>query len=126
MVPQSSDLEPEPIVSVTKPASDGYNWRKYGQKQVKTSEVPRCYYKCSQINCSVTKKIGHFLDGNISEIIYRGQHNHEPPPCPKRAKYGAAVDQHTRSVEEPAEPSQQVNHMVANERKRQISSLFIA
>ncbi|KAL8093114.1 hypothetical protein AgCh_035128 [Apium graveolens] len=35
---------------------DGYNWRKYGQKQVKGSENPRSYYKCTYLNCPTKKK----------------------------------------------------------------------
>ncbi|CAI9276944.1 unnamed protein product [Lactuca saligna] len=82
---ESGDSKPERVVALAKPASDGYNWRKYGQKQVKASELPRSYYRCTQVNCPVTKKIGHFLDGNISEIIYSGRHNHEPPQLHKPA-----------------------------------------
>ncbi|KAK6928154.1 WRKY domain [Dillenia turbinata] len=69
-----------------KPADDGYNWRKYGQKQVKGSEHPRSYYKCTHLNCPVKKKVERSLDGQITEIIYKGQHNHEPPQNNKRAK----------------------------------------
>ncbi|KAL7608964.1 probable WRKY transcription factor 2 [Lactuca sativa] len=82
---ESGDSKPERVVALAKPASDGYNWRKYGQKQVKASELPRSYYRCTQVNCPVTKKIGHFLDGNTSEIIYSGRHNHEPPQLHKPA-----------------------------------------
>ncbi|KAL4568523.1 hypothetical protein LXL04_024137 [Taraxacum kok-saghyz] len=80
---QSDDSMPEPVVGLSQPDGDGYNWRKYGQKQVKASELPRSYYRCKQINCKVTKKIGHFLDGSTSEIIYSGRHNHEPPELQK-------------------------------------------
>ncbi|KAF5449566.1 hypothetical protein F2P56_029998 [Juglans regia] len=69
-----------------KPAEDGYNWRKYGQKQVKGSEFPRSYYKCSHPNCPVKKKVERSLDGQVTEIIYKGQHNHQPPQNNKRAK----------------------------------------
>lgn len=69
---------------VDKPADDGYNWRKYGQKQVKGSEFPRSYYKCTHINCPVKKKVERSLDGQVTEIIYKGQHNHPPPQ--KRSK----------------------------------------
>nr|XP_043606391.1 WRKY transcription factor WRKY24-like [Erigeron canadensis] len=113
MVPQYGNMKPEPIVTITKPTSDGYNWRKYGQKQVKTSELPRCYYKCTHSNCPVTKKIGHFHDGNISEIIYKGQHNHEPPSYHKKPGNGTRVDRQSSSVEEPVDASKQVNCLVA-------------
>lgn len=66
-------------LTVDKPAEDGYNWRKYGQKQVKSSEYPRSYYRCTNSNCPVKKKVERSLEGQITEIIYRGQHNHQPP-----------------------------------------------
>ncbi|XP_021739996.1 probable WRKY transcription factor 3 [Chenopodium quinoa] len=71
-------------IIVDKPADDGYNWRKYGQKQVKGSEYPRSYYKCTHAGCPVKKKVERSLDGQVTEIIYKGQHNHQPPQ--KRSK----------------------------------------
>nr|ACI14395.1 WRKY3-1 transcription factor [Brassica napus] len=62
-----------------KPADDGYNWRKYGQKQVKGSDFPRSYYKCTHPACPVKKKVERSQDGQVTEIIYKGQHSHEPP-----------------------------------------------
>ncbi|GMI79857.1 WRKY DNA-BINDING PROTEIN 33, WRKY DNA-binding protein 33 [Hibiscus trionum] len=58
---------------------DGYNWRKYGQKQVKGSENPRSYYKCTYLNCPTKKKVERSLDGQITEIVYKGSHNHPKP-----------------------------------------------
>ncbi|KAL5759435.1 hypothetical protein ACOSQ2_018273 [Xanthoceras sorbifolium] len=71
--------------TVDKPVDDSYNWRKYGQKQVKGSEFPRSYYKCTHPNCPVKKKVERSQDGQVTEIIYKGQHNHQPPTS-KRAK----------------------------------------
>ncbi|XP_065863009.1 probable WRKY transcription factor 2 [Euphorbia lathyris] len=65
------------------PSEDGYNWRKYGQKQVKGSEYPRSYYKCTHPNCPVKKKVERSHEGHITEIIYKGAHNH-PKPTPNR------------------------------------------
>ncbi|XP_057530764.1 probable WRKY transcription factor 3 isoform X1 [Amaranthus tricolor] len=73
-------------IIVDKPADDGYNWRKYGQKQVKGSEFPRSYYKCTHTSCPVRKKVERSLDGQVTEIIYKGQHNHQPPQ--KKSKDG--------------------------------------
>uniref|UniRef100_J3NDN2 WRKY transcription factor WRKY24 n=2 Tax=Oryza brachyantha TaxID=4533 RepID=J3NDN2_ORYBR len=83
---------------VDKPADDGYNWRKYGQKVVKGSDCPRSYYKCTHPSCPVKKKVEHAEDGQISEIIYKGKHNHQRPPN-KRAKDGSssAADQNEQS-----------------------------
>lgn len=66
-------------LNVDKPADDGYNWRKYGQKQVKGSEYPRSYYKCTYPNCPVKKIVERSLDGQVTHIIYKGQHNHSQP-----------------------------------------------
>ncbi|XP_031100573.1 probable WRKY transcription factor 4 isoform X1 [Ipomoea triloba] len=82
-----SDQRIEPAsFPVDKPADDGYNWRKYGQKHVKGSEFPRSYYKCTHPKCPVKKKVERSLEGQITEIIYKGQHNHQPPQNRKGAK----------------------------------------
>ncbi|KAL7232313.1 hypothetical protein ACSBR2_010352 [Camellia fascicularis] len=81
-----SDGKSLPPVAVDKSANDGYNWRKYGQKQVKASEYPRSYYKCTHLNCPAKKKVERNLDGQIIEIIYNGHHNHELPHSNKLAK----------------------------------------
>ncbi|KAK2973432.1 hypothetical protein RJ640_007933 [Escallonia rubra] len=87
-----SDQRSQPSsFTVDKPADDGFNWRKYGQKQVKGSEYPRSYYKCTHPNCPVKKKVERSLDGQVTEIIYKGQHNH-PPQANKRAKDSANLN----------------------------------
>lgn len=72
------------------PAEDGYNWRKYGQKQVKGSEYPRSYYKCTHQNCQVKKKVERSQEGHITEIIYKGAHNHPKPPPNRRSALGSS------------------------------------
>nr|CAB3458445.1 unnamed protein product [Digitaria exilis] len=73
-----------------KSAEDGYNWRKYGQKHVKGSENPRSYYKCTHPNCEVKKLLERSLDGQITEVVYKGRHNH-PKPQPNRRLGAGAV-----------------------------------
>ncbi|XP_011627300.1 WRKY transcription factor 44 isoform X2 [Amborella trichopoda] len=75
-----------------KPSYDGYNWRKYGQKQVKGSEYPRSYYKCTHPNCPVKKKVERSFNGQIAEIVYKGEHNHVKPQPPKRASSGLPIE----------------------------------
>jgi WRKY transcription factor 2 len=70
-------------VATAAPAEDGYSWRKYGQKQVKHSEYPRSYYKCTHPSCQVKKKVERSHEGHVTEIIYKGTHNH-PIPAPSR------------------------------------------
>ncbi|KAF2303777.1 hypothetical protein GH714_023387 [Hevea brasiliensis] len=72
------------------PSDDGYNWRKYGQKHVKGSEFPRSYYKCTHPNCEVKKLFERSHDGQITEIIYKGTHDH-PKPQPSRRYTAGAV-----------------------------------
>ncbi|RZC70802.1 hypothetical protein C5167_033988 [Papaver somniferum] len=62
------------------PTPDGYNWRKYGQKQVKSSESNRSYYRCTYISCHAKKKVERCdHSSRLVEIIYKGRHNHDPP-----------------------------------------------
>lgn len=74
----------------TGPCDDGYNWRKYGQKLVKGSEFPRSYYKCTHPNCEVKKLFERSHDGRITEIIYKGTHDH-PKPQPSRRYSGGTI-----------------------------------
>ncbi|XP_058114069.1 probable WRKY transcription factor 3 [Magnolia sinica] len=60
-------------------SGDGFNWRKYGQKQVKGNDSSRSYYRCTHANCPVKKKVERCSNGHVTEIIYKGQHNHDPP-----------------------------------------------
>ncbi|KAI3960475.1 hypothetical protein MKW98_002974 [Papaver atlanticum] len=64
------------VVGTGASSDDGYNWRKYRQKQVKGSEFPRSYFKCTHPNCQVKKKVERSQEGHITEIIYKGAHNH--------------------------------------------------
>ncbi|XP_070051844.1 probable WRKY transcription factor 3 isoform X1 [Nicotiana tomentosiformis] len=75
-----------------KPACDGYNWRKYGQKMGKASECPRSYYKCTHLKCLAKKKVERSVDGHITEITYNGWHNHELPQPSKKRKDGSALN----------------------------------
>ncbi|KAG0517614.1 hypothetical protein BDA96_09G104600 [Sorghum bicolor] len=71
---------------------DGYNWRKYGQKQVKGSENPRSYYKCTYHSCSMKKKVERSLaDGRITQIVYKGAHNHPKPLSTRRNSSSGGV-----------------------------------
>lgn len=65
-----------PSRGVARACEDGYNWRKYGQKNVKTSQYPRSYYKCTHPNCKVKRKLQCSPDGQITEIMYDGVHCH--------------------------------------------------
>ncbi|KAJ4823428.1 hypothetical protein Tsubulata_027726 [Turnera subulata] len=124
-----SDLKLEASSSsiiVDKPGDDGYNWRKYGQKQVKGSEFPRSYYKCTHPSCPVKKKVERSLEGQVTEIIYKGQHNHQPPPSNKRAKDSGGINGTTsvnhQGTFEVASHSQGGNGNRFDDRKDQESS----
>nr|QHR96997.1 WRKY transcription factor 41-like protein [Isodon rubescens] len=57
---------------------DGYNWRKYGQKDVLGSKYPRSYYRCAHRHtqgCMATKQVQRSDDDpTIYDVIYRGVH----------------------------------------------------
>ncbi|GMI85227.1 hypothetical protein like AT4G26640 [Hibiscus trionum] len=84
-------------------SDDGYNWRKYGQKHVKGSEFPRSYYKCTHPNCEVKKLFERSHDGQITEIIYKGTHDHPKPQPSRRYSSGNAMSvQEERSDKVPS------------------------
>ncbi|CAL4919189.1 unnamed protein product [Urochloa decumbens] len=80
---------PTPAPAIEQPAKDGYSWRKYGQKQLKDAESPRSYYKCTRDGCTVKKVVERSFDGFITEITYKGRHNH---PRPHERGHAGEVD----------------------------------
>ncbi|KAL8462343.1 hypothetical protein ACS0TY_033399 [Phlomoides rotata] len=78
-------------VSADRTSDDGYNWRKYGQKLVKGSEFPRSYYKCTFPNCEVKKIFERSPSGQITEIVYKGSHEHPKPQSSRRNNPGALM-----------------------------------
>ncbi|URD75311.1 WRKY transcription factor [Musa troglodytarum] len=107
----AGELDTRNQQSADRPSYDGYNWRKYGQKQVKGSEYPRSYYKCTHPTCPVKKKVERSLDGQIAEIVYKGEHNHPKPQPPKRPSSGSQVaDEHGRETGNPAWSNSLDNH----------------
>ncbi|KAI4368928.1 hypothetical protein MLD38_017429 [Melastoma candidum] len=91
--------------ALSRKSDDGYNWRKYGQKQVKGSENPRSYYKCTFPGCPTKKKVERSLDGQITEIVYKGSHNHPKPQSTRKASSTAATAPPPPAV-------QQYNHVI--------------
>ncbi|KAG9443461.1 hypothetical protein H6P81_014801 [Aristolochia fimbriata] len=90
-VSQSDHRGHNPLVVVEKSSEDGYNWRKYGQKHVKGSEFPRSYYKCTHPNCQVKKQLERSHDGQITDIIYKGKHDHPKPQPSRRLAVGTIL-----------------------------------
>ncbi|KAF5815044.1 putative transcription factor WRKY family [Helianthus annuus] len=81
-----------PTIQVDRSSDDGYNWRKYGQKVVKGSEHPRSYYKCTHPNCDVKKIFERsYTTGQITEIVYKGTHDHPKPQPSRRFSAGALM-----------------------------------
>nr|GMC64250.1 probable WRKY transcription factor 51 [Ipomoea batatas] len=67
-------------IPTSKTLDDGFKWRKYGKKMVKTSPNPRNYYKCSSGGCSVKKRVERDReDSSYIIATYEGVHNHESP-----------------------------------------------
>ncbi|PIA58143.1 hypothetical protein AQUCO_00500231v1 [Aquilegia coerulea] len=88
---QSDHKETSPSIAADRSSEDGYNWRKYGQKHVKGCEFPRSYYKCTHPNCQVKKQLERSHDGQITEIIYKGKHDHPKPQPSRRMAAGTIV-----------------------------------
>eukprot|EP00850_Spirogloea_muscicola_P009683 SM000055S18217 [mRNA] locus=s55:1986:4884:- [translate_table: standard] len=80
VVPESFDRKQVP--------DDGWSWRKYGKKPIKSSPHPRNYFRCSAEDyddhpCPARKHVEISRhDSNVFLVTYRGRHSHNPPPSP--------------------------------------------
>merc|ERR1712070_1180757 len=65
--------------------SDTYQWKKYGQKTLMTTDSrrQRNYFRCTFPGCEakkiVERVLGEPLQASESESQYAGEHNHPPP-----------------------------------------------
>ncbi|KAK8597483.1 hypothetical protein V6N13_094889 [Hibiscus sabdariffa] len=75
---KSYNLKMVSVVPIVK-TPDGYNWRKYGQKQVKSPKGSPSYYKCTFSDCQAKKIECSDHTGHVVEIVNKGTHGHEPP-----------------------------------------------
>lgn len=91
----SSELKNVSVVHILKtPVSDGYNWRKYGQKQVKSPKGSRSYYKCTYSDCCAKKIECSDHSGHVIEIVNKGMHSHDPPRknnCVRESRFISSV-----------------------------------
>eukprot|EP00850_Spirogloea_muscicola_P004857 SM000021S06490 [mRNA] locus=s21:655366:657296:- [translate_table: standard] len=79
-------IVPEPFDEKQIP-DDGWRWRKYGRKPIKSSPNPRNYFRCSLEDsdqpCLAKKKVEVSKDDkNVFDVTYIGYHNHVAPPKP--------------------------------------------
>jgi hypothetical protein len=109
LIPNSSESRGGPALRIVRtPSSDGYNWRKYGQKQVKVPQGYRSYYKCTYSQC-YAKKIECCDDRHVViEVKYKGQHNHEPPRKMNHGRESGPALASSSSFKEPKEEIQEM------------------
>ncbi|XP_020551145.1 probable WRKY transcription factor 32 isoform X2 [Sesamum indicum] len=90
---KSPGSKPVSVVPMLK-TPDGYNWRKYGQKQVKSPEGSRSYYRCTFSDCYAKKIECCDRSNRVIETVYRSHHNHDPPQkgnCARETRHALAI-----------------------------------
>lgn len=66
-------------------STDGYRWRKYGQKMVKGNSHLRSYYRCTSTGCPARKHVERATDNAATATItYEGKHDHDMPVLKKQ------------------------------------------
>lgn len=67
-----------PHEGIEGPPNDGFNWRKYGQKDILGARYPRSYYRCTYRNmqgCWATRQVQRSdEDPAVFNISYKGKH----------------------------------------------------
>ncbi|CAA0815371.1 Probable WRKY transcription factor 20 [Striga hermonthica] len=111
-------------ISAEKTSDDGYNWRKYGQKLVKGSEFPRSYYKCTYPNCEAKKIFERSPSGQITEIVYKGSHDHPKPQAPRRHNLGALLPIQENKLDKGLSISDQEGKLNATNMEQNGSPMF--
>ncbi|KAL2543806.1 putative WRKY transcription factor 53 [Forsythia ovata] len=102
------------------PTDDGYNWRKYGQKDILGAKYPRSYYRCTYRrlqNCWATKQVQRSDDDPTTfEITYKGMHtcNHSANAVPQPASPEKQELRHNPQSHQPQQENQMLLNFQAN------------
>lgn len=104
---QSGQEGSTPSINYEKSSEDGYNWRKYGQKNVKGNEFVRSYYRCTHPYCPVKKQVERSRSGRITDNIYLGEHSHPSPQKHLPVAVSFAVSKVEEKPEKPSPISSQ-------------------
>ncbi|KAJ8634794.1 hypothetical protein MRB53_009061 [Persea americana] len=116
------DQKPHSTHVAKGPSGDCYNWRKYGQKQVKGVECCRSYYRCTHLNCQVRKSVMRCYSGNVMEVVYKGQHNHDPPQKIRYTRESRVLSSASLGESETANhPGEEINGSKSPTRKTELS-----
>nr|QCV57342.1 WRKY transcription factor [Fagopyrum tataricum]QGT76435.1 WRKY46 [Fagopyrum tataricum] len=87
------------------PPSDGYSWRKYGQKDILGSKHSRSYYRCtyrSVQDCWATKQVQRSDDDpTVLNITYKEKHTCNMPRRSKSAPTSPGKQEHKSVVDLP-------------------------
>ncbi|KAL1223157.1 putative WRKY transcription factor 64 [Cardamine amara subsp. amara] len=95
--------------SPTPRPDDGFSWRKYGQKTIKTSPHQRSYYRCTYAkdhNCNASKRVQKIKDNPpVYRSTYVGKHVCKAPAfAVNDDAYGSEMIQFDQVVSEPVMP----------------------
>ncbi|KAM0046010.1 putative transcription factor WRKY family [Helianthus debilis subsp. tardiflorus] len=101
---------------------DGYNWRKYGQKEIQGAKFPRSYYRCSYRNsqkCFATKQVQRKdEDPTRFDIVYKGKHtcnqSASPSPSPSPSPRPPRSPSSLLSPSPPLTPSREKHETLSN------------
>ncbi|CAI0427514.1 unnamed protein product [Linum tenue] len=131
--PKPSDIRNLVIPVLKTVTPDGYNWRKYGQKQVKSPNGSRSYYRCTHSDCFAKKIECSDHCGHVIQIVNKGMHSHDPPrksnskrvsrmPASSGRISGDVITEHAIRLKEsdPATPSKELTEkkFIIADRKR--------
>ncbi|KAK9079759.1 hypothetical protein SSX86_001432 [Deinandra increscens subsp. villosa] len=105
---------------------DGYNWRKYGQKEILGAKFPRSYYRCSYRNvqqCMAKKQVQKTdADPTVFEITYKGRHtcshgaqlaSRAPPQPPTLPENNEITLTHQQQQLSPPNPGETLLNLIA-------------
>ncbi|KAM0844552.1 hypothetical protein ACQ4PT_056957 [Festuca glaucescens] len=101
------DGAPRKSIMTPSPNSDGYEWRKYGQKRIMRTSFPRSYFRCCyhrERSCPATKQVQeqHSSNGGPRTylVIYVHEHTcHRASPAAAEPEAAAGSRSHTEMLD---------------------------
>ncbi|XP_047309537.1 probable WRKY transcription factor 25 [Impatiens glandulifera] len=94
---------------------DEYNWKRCGTRILKGSSTRKEYYNCSNYpQCGSKKHIEKDENGNIIQIVFKGQHEHPKPNKLTSSSFQGHVDHSYIGQEGPLDRTNPIISVVAH------------